>query len=251
VSKLYPTEAAMVACWLVQLSKSHASKEWTVYPETAGWDVLLVHQDGYQLGIEAKLALNAHVVAQSLEGTSRYYTRSGPDYRAVMVPADKSQGYMGPICRALGVCIIAVRPPERHITRGMGLPCEEAHRDSDWPCWLPAERCPLPEYIPDVEAGHPSPVALTYWKIKAIRLMIVLERRGFVTRADMRVLQISPSRWCDGWHGFLDRGAEGYVRGDRTPNLRAQHPRNYAEIEADIATWSKDLAPLDRVEAAA
>jgi hypothetical protein len=79
--------------------------------------------------------------------------------------------------------------------------------------------------------------------------MIVLERRGFVTRSDMRTLQISPSRWCDGWQGFLERGDGGYVRGERTPDLKRQHPRNWAEIEADVALWSKDLAPFDRIAA--
>jgi hypothetical protein len=82
MSKLYATEAAMIACWLQQLKASSDGKRWTVYPETAGWDVLLVHDKGYQLGIEAKLALNPHVVAQSLEDTSNWYRVNGPERRA-------------------------------------------------------------------------------------------------------------------------------------------------------------------------
>lgn len=31
---------------------------WTCYPETAGFDILVVHQDGRQIGVEAKLSLN-------------------------------------------------------------------------------------------------------------------------------------------------------------------------------------------------
>ncbi len=117
----------------------------------------------------------------------------------------------------------------------------------EWPHWLPAKRCPLPEYIPDVTGGHASPIALTAWKIKAIRLMILLDRRGFVTRQDMNALQISAARWTDGYHGFLarDPGRGGYVRCDRTPHLRAQHPVNFAQIEADFAKWGAgfDVTP--------
>lgn len=34
---------------------------WTCYPEGAGFDVLVVHEDGRQIGVEAKLSLNAKV----------------------------------------------------------------------------------------------------------------------------------------------------------------------------------------------
>jgi hypothetical protein len=39
-----------------------------VYPETEGWDILLVRvSDGFQIGIQAKLALNIGVINQCLE----------------------------------------------------------------------------------------------------------------------------------------------------------------------------------------
>lgn len=105
------------------------------------------------------------------------------------------------------------------------------------------ERCILPDYIPDVAAGCAAPVQLTPWKINAIKLMIVLERRGYVTRKDMKVLQISPTRWCDHWHGFLAPAPDRrYVRCNRTPDLKAQHPVNWAQIEADFEVWGKDFA---------
>nr|WP_237043901.1 hypothetical protein [Pseudomonas aeruginosa]AMP35850.1 Hypothetical protein [Pseudomonas aeruginosa] len=34
---------------------------WTCYPEAAGFDVLVVHDDGRQIGVEAKLSLNGVV----------------------------------------------------------------------------------------------------------------------------------------------------------------------------------------------
>jgi hypothetical protein len=246
MSDLFRTEADMVAAWLELLGRSRQFEEaaWTVYPETAGWDLLLVHQAGYQVGIEAKLSLNAKVLCQALAGSVSYWRDEGPDYRGVLVPDGKLQKNLTPIARALGIGILTVRPSEAGIWRSTGLPSEDG--SLEWPNWCPSKRCPLPEYIPDVTAGHPSPLALTAWKIKAIRLMILLERRGFVTRADMKALQISPTRWCDHWHGFLAAENGRYVRCSRTPDLKAQHPRNWAEIEADFGKWCPpgDLAEI-------
>lgn len=237
----FASEAELVAAWLDELRRFGHDKDWTVYAETAGWDLLMVHTAGFQLGIEAKLSLNAKVIAQTLDGAHRYYRTDGPDYRGVLVPRKKCQLHMAEIGRALGIGIIAYAPAAPFIS-GMGsrLPSERSY-GPEWPCWLPGERCKLPDYVPDVAAGVAAPVQLTDWKIKAIKLLIILERRGFVTRKDMKALAISPTRWCDSWQGLLDRDqtAGGYVRGRRTPDLRAQHPVNYAQIEADFASWSE------------
>lgn len=239
-SSPFATEAEMVACWLAEFRASRRrAVDWTVYPETAGWDLLLVHKDGYQVGLEAKLSLNAKVIAQALAGSDSYWREEGPDYRGVLVPRVGVQHNLTPICRALGLGVLIARPPERGVVYSIGLPDQSGWSSSEWPCWLPAKRCVLPDYIPDVEAGHKSPVQLTPWKVKAIKLMILLERRGFVTRSDMKALEISPTRWTDYWAGFLSLSRElgGYVPNGRTPDLRAQHPVNYAQIEADFSKW--------------
>lgn len=228
---------------------------WTVYPETAGWDLLLVDQVGVQIGIEAKLTLNAKVLCQALPD-HRWASDHGPDYRAVLVPADKVQANMHPIAAALGLTILTVRREERWggkvsvYVHPSSLPDEnggDSWSVKGWRSWLPSQRCPLPDYVPDVEGGKPSPVALTAWKVKAIKLMILLERRGGVTRRDMNHLGISHSRWTDAYHGFLtpDRIKGLYVRCDRTPDLQAQHPANWQQIEADFAKW----APADLLAA--
>jgi len=237
----FETEAELVAEFLSQLAYQHRERgsPWTIYSETAGWDVLLVHKTGFQLGLEAKLSLNAKVIDQALDGAHSRWSCDGPDYRGVLVPQDKVQHHLGRICKALGLGIIDVRPREAGTYRYFDMPGEDSYQQS-WPHWCPAERCKLPDFVPDTAGGHKSPVQLTDWKIKAIKLMIVLERRGYVTRADMKALSISPSRWTDPWHGFLDRAPQlgGYVRNGRTPDLRAQHPRNYPEIEAQADKWA-------------
>ena len=239
----------MVASWLAGLRDSSVSETWTVYAETAGWDLLLIHRDGYQLGLEAKLGLNAHVVAQALEDSTSVWKNSGPDYRGVLVPEACIQNHITPLARALGIGVIPVRPGASRWSFVSQLPDEkDSWRSNDWPNWCPEERCQLPDYVPDVEGGKPAPVALTPWKVKAIKLMILLERRGRVTRGDMKALQISPTRWTDHWHGFLRPSSEagGHVRCDRTPDLKAQHPVNWAQIEADYEKW---LPPGYRFEA--
>lgn len=239
------TEADMVAAWLEQVAKQRQNR-WTPYAETAGWDVLLVHEQGYQVGIEAKLKLNPRVLAQAIDGSSSYWSSErGPDYRAVLVPADGVQRYMEPLARALGIIVLLYYPASRGVWRSLGLPDEDGW-SSDIPHWCPAERCRLPDYVPDVRGGSSAPVALTSWKIKAIKLLIMLDRFGSVTRRDMKALQISPTRWCDHYSGMLAPAPEkgGYIRCRRTPDLRAQHPVNYAEIEADFDTWITLVRPL-------
>jgi len=240
----WATEAEMVGDFCAEVDKMR-EKPWTIYAETCGWDLLLVHRDGFQLGIEAKLSLNAKVVEQALSRTTSFYDSAGPDYRAVLVPESKLQHHLVTICGALGIGVIALRERHNHLR----LP-DQSRCWNDWPNWCPAQRCELPDYVPDVCGGHSAPLKLTEWKIRAIKLCILLERRGFVTRTDFKDLQISPTRWTDAFYGFLVRAPErgGFVAGPRTPDFRREHPTNFAEIEADFDRWgAKLLARSDLV----
>jgi hypothetical protein len=179
----------------------------------------------------------------------RYWAAKGPDYRAVLVPSEGCQHHMGRIASLLGITLLRVwdvnqggEKPQWHCN--VGLPDEESDWSlgyDRWHSWLPEERCALPEYIPDVQGGKSAPLALTDWKIRAIKLLILLERFGAVTRRDMRLLGISASRWTSAHHGFLDRATSGYVRCDRTPDLKARHPQNWAQIEADYDKWAPEI----------
>lgn len=262
MSKLFAKEADLVAVfrqWLAQPkwsgSRQGPGAGWTVYAETAGWDLLLSHDETkLQVGVEAKLALNAKVLSQALP-PNRYASDRGPDYRAVLVPADACQVHMRDLAAQFGVSVLIMEDarwegagdPDWRCA-GAELP-QEAGRtwsDAGWFSWLPFERETLPDYVPDVGGGDSSPVALTPWKIKAIKLLILLERRGVVHRSDMRALDISPSRWTDRYHGFLTATPSGYVRCADTPDLQGQHPRNWSEIEADFDSWN----PYQKWEAA-
>jgi hypothetical protein len=225
-------------------------RTWVIYPETCGWDLLLVQEvTGVQVGIEAKLALNAKVISQSLPH-HRWYESRGPDYRAALVPGGGRNLELRQLCDCIGLTILSIydchpysEEPEWHLHTPGRLPDEERPESftmEGWHWWGPVEREKLPDYIPDVRAGVKSPVQLTEWKIRAIKLWVILDRRGVVTRGDMKALGLSPTRFTDRFHGMLtpDPGKGGYVLHDSSPDFRAQHPRNYAEIEADWEKWA-------------
>lgn len=239
----FETEAGLVEAFCALLPGQDHRAVWTAYHETAGWDLLLVGRSGIQIGLEAKLLLNAKVLEQSLPG--RWADERGPDYRAVLVPRDGLQNHLSTIAYHLGIVVLTVSPKERYSYSRFDpdLPDEAwDYSTRRWPNWCPSVRCMLPEYVPDVTGGHASPVQLSPWKIKAIKLLILLERHGAVTRMDMKLLEISPSRWTDRYAGLLSPNplVGGYVRNTRTPDLRSQHPVNWAQIEADFETWGKN-----------
>lgn len=252
----YATEADLVAAYCETVAKQNAARlkrmdeqnaktwpVWTVYHETAGWDLLLVDQHGIQVGIEAKLVLNVKVLTQALPQWDGF---EGPDYRAVLVEGVNATSGITTLAQHLGIAVITMSGYEQ----GRGVYCSSArpdlpdentsYPDKAWNSWLPGRRCKLPDYIPDVMGGKAAPVSLTQWKVKAIKLLILLERRGVVNRSDMKALDISASRWTQGPWAYLEpnRLLGGYVRCGSTPDLRAQHPRNYAEIEADFEKWA-------------
>lgn len=232
---------------------------WIAYPETAGFDILLVRQgDGVQIGVEAKLTLNAKVLAQALPARSCWFgAQVGPDYRAALVPSDKCNPDVLAICAHLGIAVIRFNAdapaggPRFGAAFAPSLPGggHSGHVPEGWHEWAPLTRCPVPDYVPDVIAGASAPVALTPWKVKAIRLSVLLEERP-VTRADFKALQLSPTNWlCP--RGWLERTEAGWIAGPRTPDFRAQHPRNYAEIAADKARWAPPGSVLAGPQAAA
>lgn len=267
MSKACPweTESALVAdfcAWVETLAtRRHEPTKWLVYPETAGWDVLLVRvEDGFQIGVEAKLTLNAKVLCQVLGHDSPYLRGTGPDCHAVLVPAVGAQLGLAQIAAHLGIVVITAQPAKEETKYGtvMRRPFEPDlpsathkaflhHHDTDrrdWPELCPDKRCPLPDYVPDVIGGKSSPVQLTHWKVQAIKIAILIEERGYVTRADFKALKIDSSRWTKFWLNSLGEGKWG-TGGE--PNFKAQHPVNYEQIKADIEKWrppASEGAPL-------
>lgn len=245
-------------------------KGWTAYPEWGGFDILLVGPGGIQVGVEAKLALNVTVIEQAREPNARWRaTAVGPDFRAILVP-DYATARLETIAEALGVTVIRMRadlkPDGRNdgMWRGLrsiggafwampfrpDLPDPEKGDASGWHDFWPWERIRLPEVVPDCAAGTPAPLRLTEWKIRALKIAILLDHRGTVTRADFKALGIDMGRWTQmGWLARTDERGR-WRWGEHHPDFRREHPRNYEEIAALFDRWAPPTVPPPQVQAA-
>jgi hypothetical protein len=229
----------------IEAVRSQYGDGWQAYAETAGWDILLVRvKDGFQIGIQAKLAFNITVINQCLE---HWYSpnETGPDCRAVLVPLDKGSQFQS-ICQYLGLTIISMFPANTKRFEPKLPTMKHGTRNPRWHEWCPIERHPLPCYIPDVAAGAASPVQLTQWKIKALKIAALLEIRGFVLRSDFKHLGLDPRRWT-AKRGWLVRSPDGYVAGKYTPDFAKRHPIVYARIKADLEKWAPPVTPVEQV----
>jgi hypothetical protein len=240
----FATEAELCSTFI-----GHLPKEWTAYAETAGWDILLVHSNGIQVGIQAKLRLNAKVLAQAAE-QAWDVDRDGPDYRAVLVPsaANTDLGALAAYCAITVIRCWPPRPwPSSKGSYSPMLPGDAGDTGSDWFPMFPAKRCALPDYVPDVTAGAAAPRTLSRWKVSALRIQALLEETGYVTRQDFGALQIDIRRWiAGGGMAWLqpalgapvdEVGVPHFRRGSSMPDFGAQHPEVYPQVKADLPKW--------------
>jgi len=229
--KHFKAEADLCAAFLARVGDA-----WTPYAETAGWDILLVRKsDGFQIGIEAKLKFNAHVMSQAVEQYgSMGVEHAGPDCRAILIPADE-QCQFAFLAPYVGITVIRVYGVAKYATFNPSLPSEKGRWQDDWHEWCPTKRHALPEYVPDVTAGSPAPLQLTQWKIAAIKIAVTLEKRGYVTRSDFKKHGIDHRRWLAP-NSWLRPQDGKYVAGTM-PDFKSQHPTVYEQIAADAAKW--------------
>lgn len=254
--KLFATEVELCAAFISALPDG-----WTAYAETAGWDILLVrNSDGCQIGVQAKLKLNAAVFSQALEDS--WVLRHGPDFRAVLVPTTEN-GPWSSIAAYIGITVIQCSEPltEEQKKRRVyyhrerfrpELPqiddSEYNYANKNWHEQVPTARHAVPEYVPDVQAGASAPTQLTPWKIKALRIAATVEIRGWVAREDFKHHGIDHRRWIAADYQWLrpDPVRGCYVAGPRLGDFQKQHPRVYAEIVADADKWLPPEPELKR-----
>lgn len=239
------SEAELCAAFIEQFN---ALPGWTCYPETAGFDVLVVHEDGRQIGVEAKLKLNAKVADQILpDAWAIRCGAPGPDHRLVIV-GDITDASLG-IVKMLEALGVAVLKPymQRRYKKDNGLREFETFPDFQLDGWMrrgfawqpqlddwnPTERCKVPIVVPDVPAGVPAPLRFTPWKEAALKVLIQLRRQGFITAKQITQHGISSTIWTQGPTAWLQKGAVTgqWVAGDRLPAFDEQHPEAYAKLQ--------------------
>ncbi len=221
----FATETELCAAFLAWLSRY---PEWTPYAETEGWDILLAHADGTQVGVQAKMKFNMAVLQQTIE-SGLGWNATGPDYRAVLVPDDCG---IRNITDALGLTLIR---PRNNWNESFEF--DPGFGDCSYACWHfsnPEKRHPLPAYIPDVPAGVPSPSTLSKWKIGALEICAVLELRGFVTRQDFRRAGIDHRRWVQEWLDAVPDNAGAWRLREGAPVFSVLHPIVYPKILAEV-----------------
>jgi hypothetical protein len=226
-----PKPFASEALLCQSFAAAAAEQGWTPYPETSGWDLLLV-KAGVQIGIEAKLRPTLHLLAQAVDhcGLNAWAGHlRGPQYVGLLVP--ERDGDLRVIALALGFSVIY--PDIRRAWR------EDEKDRITWPkldkeirTWTPLhfeEPAWTPPIVPTVAAGVPSPIILTEWKIRALRLIARLAVRGWVTAKDLRDFGMSCSRW---YHHWLIPGEQKgrWIRRREIPGPEHQHPDIYAQL---------------------
>lgn len=178
-------------------------KGWRAYPETSGFDLLLVatkdvkRRDilpGDQIGIEAKMRANVEVLYQAVP---KPYVNQGPNFHAVLVPAaSRAFEY---IARSLEVVVFKSMWESWNRSWKKGAfnfpPLLNSYRlYYEEPCWYPDADIWVPP-------GVSSPITISKWKIKAMELCLAAEaKNGEVTSQDFRAHGVAMARWVQcGW----------------------------------------------------
>lgn len=252
IHALLPTEAALCDLFIREFN---AQPGWTCYPETGGFDVVVAHESGRQIGVEAKQRLNAKVAQQILPSSGiELHGRAGPDHRLVIVASitEANEG-IARMLEMFGIPVWAprvyerwneqhetIRTPTFDLVSRMRNDAEcsdpprfQYHWHSALFDWNPPERVPLPAIPPCVPAGVPGPVQLTPWKQAALRVLARLRAQGSITTKEIKAEGCSPSNWTQRW---LTQGAirGQWVETDALPKFDEQHPEQYAAAVAAL-----------------
>lgn len=266
IKEIIKTEADLCDAFITEFK---TVEEWICHPETGGFDILLVHESGRQIGVEAKLQLNAKVADQIIPDNHWHrYAGEGPDHRLVIVRSiteanagiAKMLGMLGVEVWAPRLCHAVDRSDARSFktvwrptfeasskmlheariqedpSRPLGYHWETALYD-----WNPLTRCVVPVAASTVRAGVPAPIRVTPWKMAAVRVIAKLRVQGYITAKEITSQGCSPTSWTRGW---LDKGTQQghWIETDRMPDIDKQHPELYAAaLAAEQAKQKPEL----------
>lgn len=242
----YADESEMVT------ALAHAAKSagWLAYPETSGFDLLLVATDkvqaagiraGDQLGVEGKRAGNLRLLVQAMPKTR---SDSGPNFHVALVPRATSD--FKDLAKELGILVIeaCVRKWNNAYTREW-VKSDFTGALSFFPP-LYRQYYEKPLWSPEVEVWTPpgvkSPKSVSPWKVKAVKLCLLAEQKGFLTSADFRDAKVSMTLWRKRWIEATDKRAGRFTK----YRLRTDYPHDppphlkYPEIAEALRADEKD-----------
>lgn len=192
-----------------QLIAAASSEAWAAYPEQGGWDILLVRA-GVQVGVQAKLVGNIHMLLQASDDNPRDLGRAGPHYRAVLVgrwpgrtPRARQEHKSELIALAMRLRLLVLQPPDpdwRYAGGDSWLSCGHPHSnmyrfhrfnciDWRWYRWPTRKPVWVPPFVPDLPAGVPNPRSVSAYQIACIRLEQLALSKGWICRDDVKAVQ--------------------------------------------------------------
>ncbi|MGI8980554.1 MAG: hypothetical protein ACR2FY_15100 [Pirellulaceae bacterium] len=212
------SEVELCAKFIEFVKKSPAA--WTVYNETGSFDLLLVGSDGIQFGIQGKKRFGAKVIRQALANSIH---GTAPDFRGILLPGMNRDVFI--VCSHLN--LVPIFPTDKTMTDFF----PNLSQLANWPRWETSKRIELPAYVADGRAGSPMPNKLTEWKIKSLKLIAILEIRGYLTENDFQALRFRPSLWVE--NGWLWQDGGTYIRGSKL-TLDKKHPQVFSQILSEV-----------------
>jgi hypothetical protein len=159
------------------------------HPECGAWDAMIVDRGtGAQIGVHSKLRPNVDVLSQALADERL----PGPEIHAVLVPA-ASSAFLE-VAKGLRIYVL-----QGVFLDWLDLP--EVFRYAVR--WMHPNRHWVPEVEMRFPAGVPAPRKMTPWKVAAVKLCLMAREKGFVTRDDMRKLELDPRWWLAPKYGAV------------------------------------------------
>lgn len=160
-----------------------------VHPECGNWDLLIVcRETGDQIGLHAKLKPNVAVLAQALTNERL----PGPVIHAVLVPVATAEFLF--VAKRLRLLVLeGVRLDSLNLREVFAKAPRWAHPEREW----------APEVEISARSGVPSPRKITKWKLAAVDLCLRARVRGYVTRAEMKELNLRMGWWLNPKYGAV------------------------------------------------
>lgn len=230
--KLFKTEAEMCD----NFAKRARAQGYEVYPETGGWDLLLVWTGDAPSPVGAEIVRDEYAYTP----TTAYHTGRWASVAAELIKEwdrvfEKGmqigiQAKLRPNVDVLSQCIdLRMRttssgPDHRAVlvpytneafnklaeALGLKVFVEDTRNDAIYPSrivWDMGDRVALPPIVPSWSGGRPSPRNLSVWRIGALKICARLRNGEELTKTDFAAVGVDHRSWV----------ARGWIIGKRKP----------------------------------